>query len=648
MPLLSFRRQAGTSAAPAVLHAESILVEQYAALVRLAHLVLPASMGRHRRVLVAHGIVQRALPGGSVARVGPAVPAPRRATSPADEALRRLRVRVVRDALAHARRGARLPRLPFVVGLRLFPSSGGAQESALTPALAQLSAPGRAAFALRRLDGLPEAAVRELLGAAGTGDVDAALREAAGLDAGEDDAGEDTGSSRLFDACAMQAGPTDLLRRRRLGRLTGAVGAALLVTGAVLAVAGPAGTGPADPDTARTAVVAPGELTRTPPDAWADTSRVDFTAWPPRGGRVRDEALLNRALTAWSAPRDGTRTAYAPATAHGAPAQPPQLLYAGEVAGRALVLLFDGLRLARYGEPLRAAGKSPDTGTNTLDVARADDADVTGAAAVTLHVRDGAARYLLAPWVAEAATRDLFRPDVPARPLGMSPSGVTEPVPVIPTSAGCPAEGTVLQLRSSARIVEDHSFLLAGTGDLSPVHLTYTPPPGHGTPPARQPREATGPAALVAWSRLGCRLGSLHGTGVSAVNAWDFAEQRLPDGGGIAVWTCSRADTWRGAGDVTLTLRTAGEPVRVTGTRRSTAACSRFGQHVATAAPWRSPSGHDYVLAAGSRAVTGLTVTGDVNASRDGHTLAVRAPKDAAARVTARLTTGGTLTGITS
>ncbi|OEV17901.1 hypothetical protein AN221_25010, partial [Streptomyces nanshensis] len=53
-----------------VQQAEAALVEHYPRLVRLAYVVLPPALGRHRRVLAAHGAVQRALPGAR------AVPAP--------------------------------------------------------------------------------------------------------------------------------------------------------------------------------------------------------------------------------------------------------------------------------------------------------------------------------------------------------------------------------------------------------------------------------------------------------------------------------------------------------------------------------------------------------------------------------------------
>ncbi|MDR6978991.1 hypothetical protein J2X68_005725 [Streptomyces sp. 3330] len=657
MPRLSFRRPPGAGAAGAqVLLAESALVERYADLVRLAYLVLPPSMGRHRRVLAAHGLVQRALPGGRPGPVRATVPAPRRKAGGADAALDLLRVEVLRTALARARRPRRwparlatpadlVPRLPFVVGLRLFPRFGGVEEMVLGQALAGVSADARAVFVLRRLDGLPDTAARELLRAAGSADVEAAVRAAARLDASAGaQAATALAASREFDACTVQARPTDLLRRRRRVRLAGAAGAAVLLTVAALTVADRVtvpSEGPRDAVPARSvaAVPRPVDLVRTPPDAWARTSRVDFTAWPARGARTDDEALLARALTVWARPPAGTRPAYSPATAEDPPPASPRLLYAGDVGDRAVVLLFDGMRLARYGEPLGPEGP------RTLDVSRADDADVTTAAAVAVDVRDGATRYLLAPWVAEARTRDLSRPNVPARPLTVARDGLTAPVPTL--DGDCAGAG-VLQLRSSSRIVEDHAFLLAGLGGLSPVHLTYTPLPVRGAPPARQPREATGPAALSAWSRLGCGGGALRGGGgVRAVNAWDFAEQRLPDGGGTAVWTCSRADTWRGVGDVRLSLRTAGAPARAVASEHSTAACSRFGQHIVVGARWRSPAGRWYLLAAGSRAVTGITVTegrtGGVSASVAGRTLAVPAPRDARFRVTARLATGGTL-----
>ncbi|NEB86652.1 hypothetical protein G3I43_21090, partial [Streptomyces anulatus] len=129
-----------------------------------------------------------------------------------------------------------------------------------------------------------------------------------------------------------------------------------------------------------------------------------------------------------------------------------------------------------------------------------------------------------------------------------------------PAANGTCGSWPVLQLRSSGRIVEKHAFLVTDLGDLAPAHLTYTPKPGRGAP-ARQPREATGGEALLAWARTACSLRTLSGFGVRAVNNWAFAEQKLPEGGASAGWLCTRADTWRGPGRVLVHfLEPAGSP----------------------------------------------------------------------------------------
>ncbi|MFF2993677.1 hypothetical protein ACFVTC_03750 [Streptomyces sp. NPDC057950] len=633
--------------------AEAALVEEYSDLVRLAYLTLPSSLSRHRRILVAHSLVQRSLPGTRSGRPDPLVPAPRGTERRPVAEKDRLRGQVVRSALAHGRsprgwpRGLPpprtvLPTLPVVWGLRLFPRAGGAEEIALGQALAGTTAAGRAAFVLRRVDGLADAVVEALLRAAGVPDPEGALRSANRLDESAGTAARALLTSREFDACSVQTRPTDLLRRRRRVRFLWAALTAAVITGLVLSVAGQ-GSAPSRPAPgSRTGVglPRPDDLVRTAGDLWADTSRVDLTAWPARGARVNDRSLLARALSTWDRPAGALRVTTTPGTPTDPPPRSPQLLYAGNVDGDAVVLLHDGRRVVRYSEPLDAPGRG------ALALARADDADVTTAAALVVHRGARGARYLLAPWIAEARSRDLLRPDSPARPVGVAGDGVTVPVPAPTRKAACDSR-PVLQLRSSARIVEKHAFLLTDLGELSPVHLTYTPPPGHGSPPARQPREATGGPALLAWAHLACGLEELRGTGVRAVNAWDFAEQELPERGGHAVWTCARASTWRGPGDVELMLRapvaSASAPAEVVGRARSTAACSRFGQHVVADVHWRARSGHWYLLAAGSRAVTRIDVTGEVTARQLGRTLAVRAPRYSRVRVSARLGNGTSL-----
>lgn len=101
---------------------------------------------------------------------------------------------------------------------------------------------------------------------------------------------------------------------------------------------------------------------------------------------------------------------------------------------------------------------------------------------------------------------------------------------------------------------------------------------------------------------------------------------------------------------MTVTLRTSRDaqaaPARTVAGARSTAACSRFGQHVVAATGWRSPRGHWFVVAAGSRAVTELSVTGAVSATKDGRTLALPAPGKPRVEVRARLATGGSLDAV--
>ncbi len=630
----------------AVEQAEAVLVEHYPRLVRLAYLTLPDPLGRHTRVLLAHKAVQHALP-----RPGtPAGPAPDDGVpDTADPHLTLVRTRVLRAALAPSgatgtmgavrARFGRPPAPPFVWGLRLWPPAGGIDEAA--QALGGVGAAVRAAFVLHRLDDLaPDEAVR-LLGRAGAADPAGAVREALALPVGE----ELLRALRRpeFDASVVSARPTDLLRRRRRARACWAGLGALALTAGVLSVRAV----PPDPDMrpaagpAAAGVLDPARLQRVSSEAWADTARVDFTAWPARGSRTGDRALLARALGTWAAPGRVPVTA-TPGTTAEPPARPPQLLYAGEADGRAVVFLRDGDRVVRYTEA--AAG----SGGRTLDITRTDDAGVTTAAALTLsRTADGAsARYLLAPWIATAATRDLLRTDDGGRPLAVAADGVTAPAAVPPAGAGC-TSWPVLELTSSARIVEKHSFVLTDLGAPSPAHLTYTPLPDGPGAPARQPREVTGPEARAAWAPLACGLGALRSGGYRAVNVWDFAAAQLPDGAGRAVWSCTRASGWTGAGDVEVRLRVGAAAPQEVARARSTAACGRFGQHLLAGFRWRSPAGRWYLLAAGSRHVTGIAADGAVRTDTAGRTLA--APwtgPDGPVSLRGSLDGGGTVTAL--
>lgn len=232
--------------------AEAALVEHYPRLVRLAYLVLPSRMGRTRRVLTAHALVQRALPRGRAD--APLIPA-QSAGRDGDPGYALVRLHVVRSALEAGlplrRRGlpkrAQLPPLlPQVWGLQVFPRPGGAEELALDQRLSALSGPARATHALRGLELLPDADVRRVLDDAGVADPDAALAEA--------DSVPDPYrllESPEFDPCALQARPTDLLRRRRHLKAALVGAAALAVCGALLSLPGDGwgADGPAAPRT---------------------------------------------------------------------------------------------------------------------------------------------------------------------------------------------------------------------------------------------------------------------------------------------------------------------------------------------------------------------------------------------------------------
>ncbi|MGC5562359.1 hypothetical protein ACPYPG_05880 [Streptomyces sp. FR-108] len=646
-----------------VRRAEAALMEHYARLVRLVYVTLPRSPGRHRRVLAAHGLVQRALP-----HRAPAIPGRRHAGGARDAAPDEygvLRTSVLRAAMAQDARPGPFPRswgrwagrpaLPAVWGLRVFPQAGGAEELLLDRALAQARWPVRAAVALLVLEELPVDEAAAVLREAGVAEPSPALLSARKLIDESGPYASDTGGAGAadaatgprptsaaggsappvsallapeFDPCLLHARPTDLLRRRH--RVRSAVTLSLLaacVAATAFSLTGDSGV-PVEGGRQRTASKATDAalVRRTPADVWADTARVDFTAWPARGARTGDRALLERALRAWSDPSwRGRRSQEAGAASIGT-GRAPRLLFADDVDGRAVVVLHDDLTTVRYSEPLTGDG-APE-----LVSALTDGASVTTAAAVVVSRAPGSVRMLLAPWIAEAGTRDLLAPDTPARKVSRSRTGLTEPLPVPPADGDCRA-WPVVQLRSSTRIVEKHAFLLTDLGGLSPVHLTYMPPPEPGVRP-RPPREATGPDALRGWARTACRLHGMRGQGVRSVNHWVFAQQDLPERAGRATWVCARADTWRGPGRVEyLFLGPGTGPARSAGVRENTAECSRFGQDVLADVDWRAPSGASYLLAAGSRSVGRIEASGPLRARTDGRFLAVRAPRKTDAKV---------------
>ncbi|MFE2479409.1 hypothetical protein [Streptomyces sp. NPDC059389] len=625
---------------PDVELAEAAIVEHYPRLVRLAYLVLPPSLGRNRRVLTAHSLAQRALPRGrrgagaeaaAAAAVQGGVPG-QRGTPGADSGYAYVRLRVLRAALeagipltfrALPRRAQLPPLLPQVWGLRLFPRSGGAEELALDQWLATLDGPGRAACVLRALERLPEPEVLRVLAEAGVANPAVAVAESG------DPANDSLFASPEFDPCALQARPTDLLRRRRFARAGLAAAAALAVCGALLALPGGGwgADGAAAPPYALNAAAEqaldPGKLVRVAPTAWRTSSRTGFSTWPARGDRTDDAELLRRALAVWARPGSTVVASATPGTPPGPPMGPPQLLFAGTVDQAVVVLLYDGLRVVRYAEPR--------TGTSVaaLDFARTDAASAESATALVLSRVDGNVRYLTAPWVTGVGLRDLLKPG--DAPVALKPGrdGVTPPV-ASPAPAGNCTGWNALALTGggATRLVTD-------LGELTPARLTS------GAPGAE--RDVAEGAELGDWSRIACLLPSVRSHGVRSVNAWTYAKQPLPEGDGTATWLCTRAETWAGTEDrVQAQFLAPGAPLAAQAAKaEGSPACGAREPRVLAGVLWKSKAGQWYVLAAGSAQFASLSVSGGgVNGSANGNRLAVKAPAGAQVELAGKLTDG--------
>ncbi|QIB46151.1 hypothetical protein [Streptomyces aureoverticillatus] len=620
--------------------AEAALVEHYPRLVRLAYLVLPPGLGRNRRVLSAHALVQRALPRGRA--TAPAVPDQRRpAGRGTDPGYAYVRCQVLRAALdaglplrraAWPKRAQLPPVLPQVWGLRLFPRSGGADELALDQRLAALSGPARAAFVLRGLERLTDDEVRRVLDAVG---VDIEGEEADGIDAALDAFG--TGAAEAaadgrtaavllespeFDPCSLQARPTDLMRRRQHLKAAGVAAVAALVCGALLGMPGDgwspdgAAAPPYAKNPAAEAALDPGKLTKAAPTAWKQSARTDFSVWPARGELVDDEALLRRALAVWARPGKSVRVSATPGTPSGAPPGPAQLLFAGPVDGARVVVLYDGLRVVRYAEPREG------TGGAALDFARVDGADAADSGAVVVGRADGNVRYLTAPWVRNASVRDLLKSS-DATALRRTADGVTDPFSSPALAQEC-RSWNALQLRDhdgAARLTTD-------LGELTPARLTA------GRPDA--PRDA----APKDWSRTACSLAAARSHGVRVVNSWAYARQALPDGSGSAEWVCTRAETWRGGGGRVLAQFVApgARAGAVAAKAEGGAVCGVREARVLAGVLWKARAGGWYLLAAGSKDVSSISVSGGGRAS--GNTLAVRSEQGSRPEVTGRLADG--------
>ncbi|MEU6842748.1 hypothetical protein ABZ930_12880 [Streptomyces sp. NPDC046716] len=603
--------------------AEAALVEHYPRLVRLAYLVLPPGLGRNRRVLTAHSVVQRALPRGRTA------PAP---AAGGDPGYAYVRLRVLRSALeaglplrraAWPRRAQLPPLLPQVWGLRLFPKSGGADELALDQRLSALDGPARAAYVLRGLERLDDAAIRSTLLAAGCAPdaVATALTTAATVETQPA-----LLASPEFDPCSLHARPTDLMRRRQHAKAAVAGLAALVVCGALLGLPGGESWGPdgaAAPPYARNpagqAALDPAKLTRMAPTAWESSARVDFSVWPARGSLTGDQDLLRRALAVWARPGASVQVSATPGTAAGAPPGPAQLLYAGEIDQARVVVLYDGLRVVRYAEPRDG------TSGAALDFARVDGADAAQSGAVVLDRSDGNVRYLTAPWVTGAAVHDLLKPDAPAQKVSRAADGTTAPF------AGPALSGACTSWNALALTDATGTRLTTDLGELVPARLTS------GSP------DAPHDSAPADWSAGACSLAAARSHGVRSVNSWPYARQPLPEADGTAEWVCTRAETWQGGTPRTLALfRTPGATAAVVAAKSQTSpACGSRDPLVLAGVRWKSRAGVWYLVAAGSKKVGSVTAAGS---TVPGNLLAVKVARGAKVSLTGRTAAGTKVT----
>ncbi|WP_245979079.1 hypothetical protein [Streptomyces diacarni] len=451
--------------------------------------------------------------------------------------------------------------------------------------------------------------------------------------------------------CAVGAPePVVVVRRRRRAR------AAAAAVGAALACCGLLGV-PGDtwgPDAATRAPLVrgtdaqraldPGALVRVGADTWRLASRVDLGTWPARGALTGDESLLRRALVTWARPRADVRVSATPGTATGPPPGPPHLLYAGRLDGTAVVVLYDGLRVARYTEPWGRDGSRAARGGVSLELARTAGAGAGAAASGALAVSrtEGEVRYLTAPWVADAARVDLLDPaDREGRVLSRDEAGVTARVPLPVTQPGHCESWPGLALAGSGGVAEDVE-LYTDLGEPLPARLTD----------GKRRDPATGAAARRRLAHMVCRLPAVLDGGVETVNTWEFARQRLPDGAGDAAWVCTRAETWRGTGARVLTglqppATAPGRRGALSSRARDTQACGPRSHEVLAGVLWRSRRGEWYVLAAADAGVTRLRARGHGLAEGPvaavGHTLAARVGgRDASVRLSGERADGST------
>ncbi|MFK3731320.1 hypothetical protein ACI2LJ_13795 [Streptomyces sp. NPDC088090] len=675
--------------------AEAALVERYPRLVRIAYLVLPPTMGRNRRVLTAHALVQRALPRRRVP--GPAVPEPRRPEDAVDPGYAYVRGEVLRQALvaglplrrfAVPRRAQLPPLLPQVWGLRLFPRAGGAEELALDQLLSRLSGPARAAYVLRGLERQGDAEVLRVLAAAGAGDPEAALAELAALEDEEPALPEPAPPAPAPPAPAPRGGerPERVAEQAGPGRAPAAPGSPAR-TGPPPApaapAAGPRRSGAALLESAEfdpcTLQARPGDLLRRrqhgraalvgvaallvcgallglPGDGWG------------RNGAAAPSYARNPAAEAALDPAKVKRVA--PAVWPGAVRRDFSVWPArGELAGDAPLLRR---ALAVWARPGGAVESSATPGTpvgppmgppqllfaGRVDAARvvlfhdglrlvryAEPVEGRAGAALDFARTDGAEGPDAAAVVVTRAAgnvRYLTAPWVTGASVrdllmpGKEPWTLGRDARGVTDAVPSPALAKECARWNTLQVKDDSGGRLLGDlGELLPARLLWGPPGG--------PVDATGREARESWSRTACQLTTVFGQGVRSVRSWRFARQTLPEGAGRAAWVCTRAETWRGTGTRVLAQFLPPDrkaPAALAARAQDAPACGTREPRVLAGALWQAPGGGWYVLAAGGPDVASVEVKGAVAARAEGPVLAAKAAAGARAELSATLEDG--------
>ncbi len=681
--------------------AEAALVERYPRLVRIAYLVLPPTMGRNRRVLTAHALVQRALPRRRVP--GPAVPEPRRPEDAVDPGYAYVRGEVLRQALVAGRPLRRLavprraqlpPLLPQVWGLRLHPRAGGADELALDQLLSRLSGPARAAYVLRGLERQGDAEVLRVLASVGAEDPESALAELAGLEDGpEGDAPEAREEGREEGRApggerparvAEQAGPG------RSRRTTGPPPPETTTGAGPDAPPAPDG-GPAerrlsgasllesaefDPCTLQArpgdllrrrqhgravlvgaaALLVCGALLGLPGDGWG------------RNGAAAPSYARNPAAEAALDPAAVKRVG--PAVWPGAVRRDFSVWPArGDLVGDAALLRR---ALAVWARPGGAVESSATPGTpvgppmgppQLLFAGRVDAARV-----VLLHDGLRIVRYAEPVAGTAGAALDFARADAAEGPeaeavvvsrsdgnvryltapwvTGASVRDLLMPGKE-PWALGRDAYGVTDAVPSPALAKECERWntlqLRDDSGGRVLGDLGELLPARLLWGPPGAPVDATGREARAVWARTACQMSTVLGQGVRSVRAWQFARQTLPEGAGRAAWVCTRAETWRGTGPRVLAQFLPPDrkaPAALAARAQDAPACGVREPRVLAGALWQAPGGGWYVLAAGGPDVASVEVTGAVTARADGPALAAEAAAGTRAELSATLEDG--------